>query len=297
LLWSSNFPQNNFLQFLVQLVEHRKDSLAGLANMRMAAPSGAAREPIPAELRDRFLSAGQGHVFDFADRGLLDAAGTAALVQQLQQIDPARVNDLFARAMTQDASSSHAELQPFTAVPSAVSAPAADKQAWLKAGLAAVAQGAVAAVTLAGGQGTRLGFDGPKGLYSIGLPSGKSLFQLQAERIQRLCTLAERSAGADQGSVHLPWYIMTSPLNNAATRQYFAEQRYFGLLEKNLFFFQQGTLPCMTLQGKIMLASAGAVAEAPDGNGGLYSALHSSGALDDMARRGVTCLHAFRYVN
>lgn len=93
-------------------------------------------------------------------------------------------------------------------------------------------------VVLCGGQGTRLGFDGPKGMYDIGLPSGKSLFQLQAERLRRVCALAAAAFGP-AGAPRIPWYIMTSPLNDAATREFFASNDHFGIPKEDVFFFSQ----------------------------------------------------------
>ena len=166
----------------------------------------------------------------------------------------------------------------------------ADGWVWKRQGYRAIANGQVAAVCLAGGQGTRLGFDGPKGAFDAGLPSGKSLFQMHAERLLRLSRLAGPQAV-------IPFYVMTSPLNDAETRQYFEDRKYFGLNPANVMFFTQGTLPCLEEDGKIMLETAQKIASAPDGNGGVYIALSKSGALDDMDRRGVTCMHVYAVDN
>jgi UDP-N-acetylglucosamine/UDP-N-acetylgalactosamine diphosphorylase len=185
-------------------------------------------------------------------------------------------------------------------------------EAYRRRGLQAISSNQVAAVVLAGGQGTRLGFDGPKGLYDIGLPSRKTLFQLQAERIRKVQELASSasssasdfaaSASSADGkgaaaAVVIPFYVMTSPLNHDATIRHFEDHTYFGLTKDQVFFFRQGVLPCLDFQGRILMESPGRVAVAPDGNGGIYPALQASGALDDMARRGVTCLTVFSVDN
>ena len=85
----------------------------------------------------------------------------------------------------------------------------------------------------------------------------------------------------------MPWYVMTSPHTHAATVEYFREKNHFGLPESEIAFFQQGTLPCFDDDGKMIMKSRHEVATAPDGNGGLYAALHASGAIDDMRRRCV----------
>lgn len=156
-------------------------------------------------------------------------------------------------------------------------------------GLKQIAQGHVGVLLMAGGQGTRLGFSHPKGMYDVGLPSRKSLFRIQAERIVTLQRLAYESAG-QHGKI--TWYIMTSEHTMEPTRAYFEKNNYFGLDESDVFMFEQGSLPCYSLDGKILLDQKYAVAKAPDGNGGIYRALRDQGVIDDMERRGVRYLHA-----
>lgn len=177
-----------------------------------------------------------------------------------------------------------------------------DKAKWLALGLEAISKGQVAALVLSGGQGTRLGFAGPKGMYNIKLPSEKSLFQLFTERILRLQALAnetypsETSDGSDGGAV-IPFFVMTSPMNHDETVAYFRKNEFFGLAESQMFFFPQGTLPCFTTDGKLMLENSHMLATASDGNGGIYKALSTSGALDKMQSSGVKYLHVFSVDN
>lgn len=145
-------------------------------------------------------------------------------------------------------------------------------------GLQLIREGKVAAVLVAGGQGTRLGHSGPKGTFNLRLPSGKSLFQLQTQRLLKL---------ADYAEAIIPWYIMTSAENHAETTAFFKENRYFGYPEADLFFFQQDQLPVIDAAGKILLAEPGKISLGPNGNGGCFLALDRSGALADMQRRGV----------
>ncbi|KAK9471436.1 nucleotide-diphospho-sugar transferase [Dipodascopsis tothii] len=121
-------------------------------------------------------------------------------------------------------------------------------------------------------------------MFDIGLPSHKSLFQLQAERIVKLQQLA--------GAV-IPWYVMTSGPTRAPTEAFFRQHGFFGLDAANVVFFEQGVLPCLSNEGKLLMDTKSHVAVAPDGNGGVYLALHKAGVLADMERRGVKHVHAY----
>ena len=148
--------------------------------------------------------------------------------------------------------------------------------------------GKVAAFTVAGGQGTRLGWDGPKGSFPATPVNGKPLFQVFAECLQKV----QKDYGAT-----VPWYVMTSPINDVQTRDFFKEHNFFGLDEGNVTFFSQGTMPSIGLDGKVLLAGKGQLAENPDGHGGSLKALYKSGAVDDMAERGVTQISYFQVDN
>ena len=141
-----------------------------------------------------------------------------------------------------------------------------------------ISAGKVGAFVVAGGQGTRLGFDGPKGNFPISPVKGKSLFQIFGETIAAVC---------DKYQTRCPWYVMTSPLNDAQTREIFKANDYYGLDSEDVFIFQQGTLPNFGFDGRILMADKGQIACSPDGHGGSLRALYKSGAVEDMKKRGV----------
>lgn len=229
-------------------------------------------------LRKSYTEAKQDQVFAFADK--LSSAEKDTLARQLEKFDPAEINEISAKANSWTAEQSDVEPLPSGSQASVLTESPETVAAWRAAGQAAVKRGEVAILLLAGGQGTRLGSSAPKGCYDIGLPSHKSLFQLQAERIAKL-------------GDNVPWYIMTSGPTRGPTESFFMEHQYFGLNPKNVVFFEQGTLPCLTKDGKIILESAGKVSEAPDGNGGVYKALKTGKVLDDMQKRGIKHVHMY----
>ena len=157
-----------------------------------------------------------------------------------------------------------------------------------RTGEAAIRAGAVAAFTVAGGQGTRLGFDGPKGAFQISPIRGATLYQLFAEQLLGL----RRRYGT------LPrWYIMTSPLNHDETLAFFHEHAYFGLPRSEVTFFQQRQMAVFLPDGRIALAEKHRVALSPDGHGGSLRALAESGALADMRGRGIEYISYFQVDN
>ena len=139
----------------------------------------------------------------------------------------------------------------------------------------------VACLLVAGGQGTRLGFSGPKGCYPLLPLSGMTLFEVFARKLRR--------AGREYGAPP-PIYLMLSEQNQAETRKFFQDHDYFGLNPKDVLFFVQGTLPAMNREGKLLLAAKDRIAQTPDGHGGVLGALQGSGMLADMRSRGIRLL-------
>ncbi|HEV8605044.1 MAG TPA: UDPGP type 1 family protein [Tepidisphaeraceae bacterium] len=155
-------------------------------------------------------------------------------------------------------------------------------------GMQLVRDGKVAAFLVAGGQGTRLGYDGPKGEFPITPIKNKPLFQVFAEQL--------RAWGSEVGR-SIPWYIMTSDINDAATREFFKKNKFFGCEPRDVFFFEQGMMPAFAMSGEMLLAEKDSLALSPDGHGGSLRALFKSGALADMKKRGIEQLSYFQVDN
>ena len=151
-------------------------------------------------------------------------------------------------------------------------------QELMAAGEREYARGAVGVLMVAGGQGTRLGFPGPKGLLPLGPHSGASIYELQAQKVLSL----SRRVG-----VPVPLLVMTSPATDAETRAFFAHHGRFGLGEEQLRFVVQGTLPSLDAHGRALLSAPGRLLESPDGHGGALEALDRAGELARLQRDGV----------
>lgn len=233
---------------------------------------------------------GQAHLLRFYDE--LPADRREKLVEQIRSIDLREVPRLIEKYVrTKPVATMPASIEPAPYYPADPASPQRswDREHYRQIGEALLRSGKVAAFTVAGGQGTRLGFDGPKGCYPAGAVTGKPLFHIFAEGL-----LAARRK---YGKV-VPWYIMTSPLNHEATTSFFERQDYFGLGRDNVMFFPQGVMPSFEMgSGRMLLAEKDELATNPDGHGGAIKALHVSGALDDMAGRGIEHISYFQVDN
>ncbi len=241
---------------------------------------------------DRLLATlrphGQEHLLAFWDD--LDPGQRESLARQIQAIDfglirrlydnqhrQVDVRDLVGRAAPPPAFRLDAAQNAFT--------PQQAKQR----GTDALAAAQVGAILVAGGQGTRLGFDHPKGMFPIGPLSNKTLFQILVEKIV---------AAARRYGVRIPLYLMTSPATHDETAEFFAAHGRFGLAENDLFLFCQGTMPAVDAQtARVLLEAPGQIAASPDGHGGMLAALQRSGGLDDIRRRGLRQLFYFQVDN
>jgi len=239
-------------------------------------------------------------------RNTLEAHGQSHLLAGLEQLSPSQQDDLLnqLQAIDFDALRPLIEQYVLDAAPTCVPddlEPAPyyphdpsrrddyDPATFRAAGEELIREGAVAAFTVAGGQGTRLGWNGPKGTYPATVVTDKPLFRVFAEQIL---------ATQNKYGVTIPWYIMTSPMNHADTLAFFADNNNFGLVRSNIFMFPQGVMPSMDARtGNLLLAGPHALAVNPDGHGGSFTALKRSGALEDMRSRGIRHISYFQIDN
>jgi len=237
-----------------------------------------------------YRAAGQGQVFAFWEK--LSSAEQSALEAQAREVDLAEVGRLNRTLVLPPAGAAGVDLSGLSPAPcTRLPENGGDPRQWAAAraaGEAALRAGRVAAFTVAGGQGTRLGYDGPKGTFAVTPLKKKPLFQLFAEKI--------KAAGLRHGRP-LHWFIMTSHANHAPTEQFFEANRFFGLDRGRVHFFRQGRMPAVDFSGKILLETKASLALSPDGHGGSLRALHRGGALDLMQSEGIDTISYFQVDN
>lgn len=240
------------------------------------------------ELQRAFQRAGQGHVFRWWDQ--IGPSGRERLLSQLRSVDLAQLNDLIeavkAGTLT-PALEGERTLPPYIRLPASLEEEMARESA-RRCGEEALRAGKAAALTVAGGQGTRLGYDAPKGTYSIGPVSGKSLFQLHAERI-----LATRRRYHSA----VVWAIMTSDATDADTRNFFGKNGYFGIPRDDVIFFHQRMMPVVDRDFRMVMTAKDEISLSPNGHGGTLLALVESGTLDELEQRGVEEISYFQVDN
>ncbi len=246
--------------------------------------------PDLSQLRDTLDAIGQSHILASFDG--LRPDQQRSLLEQLRGLDLCALPGLIAAYVTSPPCVAMPDdIQPAPYYPND---PASAFRSWDRdhfraAGEALLRAGKVACFTVAGGQGTRLGYEGPKGCYPAGAVTGRPLFQFFAEAIAK--------TGKKYGKMP-PWYIMTSPLNHESTVAYFEAHEYFGLSRDGVSFFPQGVMPSFDIAtGRVLMASCERIATNPDGHGGSLKALSVSGALADMKARGVEHISYFQVDN
>ena len=241
------------------------------------------------EIRSVFAKQNQEHVFRFWDRlGDVEKAQFIDQAGRIAEALPALMSD---RENALKGLDGHAvdSLSPCPAI----ALPdhggrLEDFKAAQARGLEILRAGRVACLVVAGGQGSRLGFDGPKGAFPLGPVSTRSLFALQAQKL--------RALGRRLGQP-VDWFVMTSPATDSATRALFEQEDHFGLSPDQIFIFSQGTIPAWTFDGRLILEGPARIFESPGGHGDTFTALADSGALERMEERGLDRIFYYQVDN
>jgi len=240
------------------------------------------------QLREKVQQADQEHIFDFWDE--LSTASRMKLLTQVESIDFNLLQHLKKQYLDNSQERLFSGiLEPPTIINiSKTESQKLDAENAKKIGEKLLSEGKVGSILVAGGQGTRLGFEGPKGMFKIGPISGKSLFQLFAENI---------SALNKRYSTLIPWFIMTSETNHQQTIDYFTGNKFFGLNSSDIYFFKQGMTPALNPKGRVFLDAKDHIFVNPNGHGGTIYALRDSGCLEEMKRRRIEELFYFQVDN
>lgn len=233
-------------------------------------------------LRTKLRRYGQEHVLAFWDR--ITDSQRAELIEQISRLDLEQLQDLFARRHEVFPLPASERMQPIPVVRLAEQA-----NVPRRLGEAALRRGEIAALVVAGGHGTRLGFDRPKGMFAIGPVSGKSLFQIHVEK-----TLALRR----RYGCSIPLVVMTSRATHEETAAFFRQHAHFGMHPDEVMFFRQGEMPALDFEtGKLLLEAHGRLLSSPNGHGGVLAALDESNLLARLHDRGVRHVFYFQVDN
>jgi len=234
---------------------------------------------------ERLRRHGQEHVLRFWDE--LEPKGREQLLSQLRFVDLDLIDRLVAQANA-PASESSESIEPAPVLRLDEQPPRFTRAEGRALGERLLREGKVGVFLVAGGQGSRLGFAGPKGCLPFGLLSNRTLFELHAQKIRRL----RETHGAA-----VPWYILTSATNDAETRGFFAANGFFGLPSEDVLFLEQTMLPAVDTQGRLLLAARDSLFLSPNGHGGAYTTFSARGGLEDARRRGIEHIFYFQVDN
>lgn len=217
----------------------------------------------------------QQHVIDWMKK--LNGEDKNKLIEQVLSLDIEQVVDLY-NNLSKTFEIGNKKIEKI----SAIDIEKLDKDEFIRykqTGIDIIKSGKYAVVTMAGGQGTRLGHKGPKGTFKVSLKNGdKYLFQIIVESLQK---------ANEKYGVIIPWYLMTSEENNDQTLQFLEEHNYFGYPKEKVRLFKQGKVPLISTQGKLIIGKDKLIKEASDGNGSIYKSLEVDGVLEDMKKNNI----------
>lgn len=231
---------------------------------------------------DRLAEYGQEHLLRFADE--LSAAEKEGLIEQINNVDFSLLDEW--KVKTAQTEKDNGAITPLGALE--IDEIERRREEFEEAGLKAIREGKVAALLLGGGMGTRLGFDGPKGTYNLGVTRDFYIFEAQINNMLDVC----RKAGC-----YFPLYIMTSDRNDEETRRFLKEKNFFGFPEEKVRFFRQEMALCCDFEGKVLMEDKANLALSPNGNGGWFKSLVKSGLDKELCEMGVEWINIFSMDN
>ena len=231
------------------------------------------------EAMEKIKGCGQEHLLKYY--GDLSEAEKSDLLEQIELTDFSVIEQGKNGAATQKGVISPLESLELDAI-------LEKKEEYTAIGVEAIKAGKVAAVLLAGGMGTRLGSDDPKGMYNIGKTKDVYIFQRIVENLMDVAKAVEKD-------IYL--FVMTSDKNHIKTVNFFKEHNYFGYKENYVKFFMQEMAPATDYEGKVYMESKCQISNSPNGNGGWFSSMKKWGILDIIHEEGIEYLNVFAVDN
>lgn len=216
----------------------------------------------------------QEHLLNFYDE--LDSVKQESLLDQILSIDFKKIQKLYDNSMKDDSIKIN-KISPLKYIDKS-NMSKMNCDLYTSIGEKIISNSMLAIITLAGGQGTRLGYRGPKGSYEIDIPPKKSLFEFVCDKLKFVYY---------KYKVYLPWYILTSPYNDEKTKTFFYQHDYFDYPKELIYFFKQDTLPIIDTDAKLILDNIYSIAEASNGNGDVFKALYNSNLLDTLYKQDI----------
>lgn len=215
----------------------------------------------------------QEHICNLLDKVSLDKQ--TELLKQIEEIDFKQIEELYCKTK-EEFDFGDKKIEPISYL-NKEKLSKEEKDYYDGLGRNIIENGKYAVVTMAGGKGTRLGHDGPKGTFFLDVkPDGKYIFQILAESLKKEC---------EKYGVSIPWYIMTSNENDLDTKKFLEEKDYFGYDKNSVKFFRQGELPVLDVEGKLMINQNMQIKKASDGNGSIFASMKREGVLEDMKQK------------
>ena len=198
------------------------------------------------------------------------------LLDEILQVNFEQMNKLYKKT-TEKEQNENTEIEPINCIEKSKLSEE-ERNKYEQLGSKIIKNNQYAVVTMAGGQGTRLGHNAPKGTYDFGLLNHKSIFEVLCDNLKQ---------GYKKFGVYVQWYIMTSEQNSQETIDFFKKNNYFSYPKEKIFFFKQGELPVLNTEGKLLLNKEGMLNEAADGHGGIFVSMRKNGVIEDMKEKGI----------